>query len=37
MQQACSELIARGVHQMDADDAINDADREWVNNRRAGE
>jgi len=30
MHQALQELIARGVHQIDADDAINDADREWL-------
>lgn len=30
MHLALRELIARGVHQIDADDAINDADREWL-------
>jgi len=30
MHQLCEQLLARGVHQVDVGDAINDADREWL-------
>jgi len=30
MHELCRELIARGVHQIDAGDAVNDADRKWL-------
>jgi hypothetical protein len=30
MHLLCEELIARGAHQVDVGDAINDADREWL-------
>ena len=30
MHQLCEQLLARGVHQIDIGDAINDADREWL-------
>lgn len=29
MNRVCEELIARGVHQVDVGDAVNEADREW--------
>ena len=35
MHPVCEELIARGVHQTDAGDAINEADREWLESKRA--
>jgi len=33
MHQVCNELIARVVHQTDVGDAIDQADRDWLNNR----
>jgi hypothetical protein len=33
LHQVCKELIARGVHQTDVGDAIDQADRDWLNNR----
>jgi hypothetical protein len=29
MHQLLDQLLALGLHQVDADDAINEADREW--------
>jgi hypothetical protein len=34
MHQVCNELLARGVHQIDASDAINDADRDWLTSKK---
>jgi hypothetical protein len=30
VHRLCEELVARGLHQVDVDDAINDADRAWL-------
>ncbi len=30
MHQLLDQLLALGIHQIDADDAINDADRIWL-------
>jgi hypothetical protein len=33
MHKLCDELIARGAHQTDVGDAIDQADREWFKDR----
>jgi hypothetical protein len=30
MHQLLDQLLALGIHQIDADDALNDADRKWL-------
>jgi len=34
MHQLLNQLLALGIHQIDADDAINDADRTWLQESR---
>jgi hypothetical protein len=34
LQELCDELFARKAHQTDIGDAIDDADREWLIQRR---
>jgi hypothetical protein len=34
MHPLCEELIARGAHQVDVGDAINDADRVWLQQKQ---
>ena len=34
MHLLCEELIARGAHQVDVGDGINDADRVWLQQKQ---